>query len=333
MLAAEHAQTSLGTARDTNPQTTAHSVGQVPVSTSGSEIMSAEEFGQWAKFDRATFNGSVRFFGTQFSFNASFHRAHFSHDAGFVGAQFKEGLSFDDARFCEDASFVAAQFGSNAIFVATKFEKAVDFNGAQFGDGLRFDGAKFGDVAKFNAWSKQRVEGYWRSSMDAAPAASRMKFAAEFELRSDAFKSVSFAGAEFLSDVTFQNREFLATTNFGPVIPNKEVGHFRSRVQTILPCGKRSRFSGVPTFHGCKLHQDTSFDQAQFLSRSSPEAARAYRTLKLAMAQQQAIREEQTFFRLEMLTEAELQTSTRRRLFKSYENLADYGLRKLAKIT
>lgn len=283
------------------------------------------QFGQWATFALASFDGITRFQGAQFSFNASFYQAKFKHGASFDSTQFKEGLSFDDARFGREVSFQGAQFGGNAIFIAAQFHESVSFNGTQFGDAARFDGARFFDVAQFEAWTRQRVEDYWRRLHDVAAVDTRIKFAADLELRSDAFKSVSFSGAEFAGDVSFQNREFLATSNFGPVVPHVEVGPFQSRVRTILPSGQRTCFRGVPTFHGCKLHQDTSFDKVEFLSLSSPKAARAYRTLKLAMAQQQAIREEQLFFRLEMTAEGASTTGARRSLFILYRALSNYG--------
>ena len=60
-----------------------------------------------------------------------------------------------------------------------------------------------------------------------------------------------------------------------------------------------------PLFHNAKLHQDTSFAGVVWpKARASDAAARAYRTLKLAFAQQQATRQEQLFFRKEMEVEA-----------------------------
>ncbi|MEQ1814802.1 MAG: hypothetical protein ABL860_10205 [Candidatus Nitrotoga sp.] len=62
------------------------------------------------------------------------------------------------------------------------------------------------------------------------------------------------------------------------------------------------------------------------LERStSAGAARAYRTLKLAFAQQHAIREEQKFFRLEMQAETGIATGNKKRLYQLYEKISDYG--------
>lgn len=79
-------------------------------------------------------------------------------------------------------------------------------------------------------------------------------------------------------------------------------------------------------FHNCKLHQDTSFDKAIFPEPSgSNEAARAYRTLKLAFSQQQATREEQRFFRLEMAEEAASTSLSNRCMFLIYQWISDFG--------
>jgi hypothetical protein len=84
-------------------------------------------------------------------------------------------------------------------------------------------------------------------------------------------------------------------------------------------------FKGVPYFHGYKLHQDTSFDDARFDAPPSPEAARAYRTLKLAMEQLKATREEQKFFRLEMKAEHPSLPWGKRWISSLYSLFSDYG--------
>ena len=51
----------------------------------------------------------------------------------------------------------------------------------------------------------------------------------------------------------------------------------------------------------------------------------AYRTLKLAFNKQQAVREEQRFFRLEMEEETLRETGIKRWLFRAYKTFSDYG--------
>jgi uncharacterized protein YjbI with pentapeptide repeats len=65
-----------------------------------------------------------------------------------------------------------------------------------------------------------------------------------------------------------------------------------------LSC-RETVFVIAPDFHGCELHQDTSFKDALFLDDKLPEAAAAYRTLKLAMETARAKDEEALFYALE----------------------------------
>jgi hypothetical protein len=119
----------------------------------------------------------------------------------------------------------------------------------------------------------------------------------------EGFEQVSFTGAIFKESVSFVGRRFEGVTLF-----------------------ERTQFSVAPSFYGCKLHQATSFWHAKFpLAQGNEEAAKAYRTLKLAFAQQQDIREEQRFFKLEMEEEAARETGWRRWLYRSYRELSDFG--------
>ncbi len=109
-----------------------------------------------------------------------------------------------------------------------------------------------------------------------------------------------FSGAKFLGEFDFSNRQFKSKTRFS-MLPD----HFKTG---ILKIGDADIvvFEKPPIFHGCEIHQDISFEGARFPpATGSEEAACAYRTLKLAFSKQQAIREEQRFFRLEMEEEKE----------------------------
>ena len=96
--------------------------------------------------------------------------------------------------------------------------------------------------------------------------------------------------------------------------------------------GDDADFEGVhfeipPAFHNSTLHQDTTFQGAIFPKKAhgNEMCARAYRTLKLAFAQQHAVREEQRFFKLEMAEEAALDTGAKRWLYRVYKEVAGYG--------
>ncbi len=274
------------------------------------------QFDQDADFTGAHFDNAVRFDSARFGSGANIDGR-----VSFVGAQFGDHATFDGTHFIDVALFLVAQFGDRATLDRVRFEKLASFAGTQFGTWETFIDSKFISLVSFAALSEKQAQGQWRDSRIATDGCDdRMKRSDRLGLRSDAFREVIFSGAWLASDVSFQNREFLGRTHFGHIESNIDgVPRWGVRREEVRP----ARFEGVPDFHGCKLHRDTSFDGAQFLAHDSVRAARAYRTLKLAMAQQQAIREEQVFFRHEMQVEGALATGARRRLFKVYEYLSD----------
>lgn len=261
------------------------------------------QFGSLADFDGAKFGTQAIFNGAHFGDLASFRNTVFGERTRFDGAQFGHRPDFESAYFGTLSSFIATQFGTNANFYGVAFEHGVRLDGAQFGDNVVFENARFGLNASFRAMTLAEILAEWgRYNSDKIALKTRTTRSKGIGAASNVFLSISFRDACFDGDVTFQDRTFLGPTSFD-----------------------HTTFKGVPKLHGCKLHQDTSFDGADFKAPASPEAARAYRTLKLAMAQQQATREEQGFFRLEMQAENALATGPRRILFDVYENLSNYG--------
>ena len=95
-------------------------------------------------------------------------------------------------------------------------------------------------------------------------------------LPSNSFHLAVFENAGFKGSVSFNNRRFTDTTSF-----------------------KNAKFHRAPGFHNAHLHQDTDFTGAKFLDSFSDGAARAYRTLKLAMGAVKARGEEADFYALE----------------------------------
>ena len=254
-----------------------------------------------------------------------FDSASFRAGASFVGASFGDTARFEGASFGVGASFVGASFGVGASFKGASFEDMTNFNGASFEDMASFEGASFGNGADFAALSPKETEELWRSiGLTGKKTVARKTKAEASEMKSDAFKSIFFAGASFKGDASFQGRRFLDATDFG--MTKKDIAVLQpGGEKRVIPKGTPTRFFGVPNFHGCALHQNTSFDGAEFKAPPSPEAARAYRTLKLAFAQQHALREEQKFFRLEMQAEAGTARFPRKQLFRLYEACSDYG--------
>ncbi|MEQ1838102.1 MAG: hypothetical protein ABL858_07180 [Candidatus Nitrotoga sp.] len=281
-------------------------------------------FGNGAMFNDAQFGNGANFDGAQFDDGARFHATKFGNGARFHATKFGNGARFSDAQFGNDAMFNGAQFDNRARFCSAQFGNSAMFNGAQFGNGANFDGAQFGNGASFAAWDELITQNFWRErGGEEFFVQQRGSYAGAHGLRSDAFHGISFRGAQFKGDVSFQGRTFLSKTDFGQTLDKMTVK--TPDGERVIPKGQPTRFKGIPNFHGCTLYQNTSFDHAEFLAPPSAETARAYRTLKLAFAQQHAIREEQRFFKLEMQAETGIVTGHRKRLYQLYEIVSDYG--------
>ena len=165
------------------------------------------------------------------------------------------------------------------------------------------------------------------------------------------FNGINFLGCWFLDGVSFRNQVFSGSTIFsygpeaGAITPeaahafskgarkngnvkDSQVRHIDDRLENhkrSFQPKNRSVFLGIPDFHGCKFHQDTTFTGAYFNTTPGIDAARAYRTLKLAMEQLKATREEQKFFRLEMKAEHPGLPLGKRWMSTLYRNFSDYG--------
>ncbi len=176
---------------------------------------------------------------------------------------------------------------SEVSFRRFQFGRRASFKKATFAKKISFMDAVFGDSSTFHQ-AKFLGGANFRSS-----AQSDTKF----------FLRTRFSECQFAEVVNFSNRTFLSSVSF-----------------------KGTKFDTFPVFHGCELHQDTSFEDAIFPPATGNEnAARAYRTLKLAFSKQQAIREEQRFFKLEMEEETLRETGIKRWLFRAYKIFSDYG--------
>ncbi|MFA6163454.1 MAG: hypothetical protein WC685_08500 [Methylobacter sp.] len=268
------------------------------------------QFGQ-ANFVGARFGESANFIGAKLGYCPSFYDARFGYRAIFRGAQFIEGAIFTIAQFGDYVCFDGAQFGDGAKFNTAKLGNGASFEGTQFGNDTNFEFAEFGISATFisRTWASLRSQ-----YSECSDEFEEIKvWAEERGLSPESFKSISFAGANFTDRVDFSGRTFEGRTSFG-----------------CIDAHRRTKFAKAPLFHNCKLHQDTTFDRAEFPEPSSDPtendiAARAYRTLKLAFSQHQATHDEQRFFRLEMAEEAQRAPQcVRRLLFRPYSFFSDY---------
>lgn len=247
----------------------------------------------------------------------------FGDEATFVGAQFGSFAEFSGAQFGLQADFQGAQFGVATQFRGARFGNRAIFEGTQFGYKADFDGAEFSGLVSFEAMTSKEVEGVWRNHCADGAVKERIEQAELLGLSSDTFKAISFRGAHFDGDVIFRNRAFIGSTSFDAS---------PAAFLVIAPEGsriveaRRTRFMGVPNFHGCTLHQDTVFEEESFENvPRTKEAAHAFRTLKLAMSKEQATREEQMFFRLEMDAERAYGPCWKKGLISIYNCVSRYG--------
>lgn len=300
------------------------------------------QFGDNFQFDEARFGNDSNFSNTHFGYRASFFKAKFGNRADFSEAYFGDELGIAFAQFGEQAQFCRAIIGNFANFAGVQFFDAPNFQGSQFGSGANFSGVQLGQHADFTG--TQFGDGVdftgldWPSLnhpvLDSVGGISELRDLAEKRgLSPESFNSIDFSGARFIGRLNFSGRTFKSRTYFGRLphqITARRSTPDRNVIDKSLPTGHPVTFGQAPLFHNCKIHQDTTFDGAEFpLPSTEPsinnEAGRAYRTLKLAFAQQQATRQEQDFFRLEMIEEAACASWFQRGLFFLYRQISDFG--------
>jgi len=305
------------------------------------------QFESWASFEGAKFGIDAIFDRCRFGAQTSFDACEFDSRVTFVGTTFGEALvmrgavfgdetSFDWASFEHRASFVGSLFVGNASFVAATIGFEADFSGLLVGGSLSFDAAIFEGQTSFVALS-------WGALNQQVRVSSRLEaLAKERQASPWVFKAISFQGARFEGSVDFSDRHFEGVTEFSKTrfetdAPFMLEERLPSRVcnelvpceggQMRLPRGRHVEFAMVPEFFQCKLHQNSSFEGAAFpAAQGTEDAARAYRVLKQAFSTQQATREEQRFFRLEMAEEA-LMASPLRALISTWWQQRKQGRR------
>ena len=172
-----------------------------------------------------------------------------------------------------------------------------EFHDAIFEKDVTFSDATFSHAAYFRPTTFKGNADFRGSSSPMGDAAC-----------SDAFpKLATFYRSRFGGRAVFINRCFLDTTRFDGVV-----------------------FEVAPEFHNAVLHQDTSFSGTQFLDKRGArgvDAARAYRTLKLAMESVRARDEEARFYAYEQQSLRNRKDTARSiKLFSwLYEKTANYG--------
>lgn len=307
------------------------------------------EFDCSMDFKRFDFGSNANFEGVRFLKDVKFSMAKFGDGAKFSWAKFSSDALFDACLFDRDADFTCADFKALAYFSYSRFDGEIDFSGAKFagqttfrnivfGKKLYFEFAQFnGRPADFVAGSRDEIVG----AFDIDEAADFEKWVLERGLSYGVIKNGTFAGANFAQGADFSGVNFEGKTRFSKtLVQGTSLLFERDQDGRVVFDGGRAKilekfekirdiptvFGSPPIFHGCKFGQDTSFDESKFPSPSGFEGSiRAYRTLKLLCSQQQAVKEEQKFFRLEMAEEEVASKLPARCLYWIYRVMSDYG--------
>lgn len=284
-----------------------------------SALFRKTEFDDVVNFNNVKFESTADFIGSQFSLEM---RLNEQRIVRFSNSEFNLVL-FDDASFNVDLDFSGSVFNDDVSFKrAIFFEKNLIFKNLIFLKNIDFSGASFPSCTLFiNITIKKKAifigVDYRNFKITNEKKLDKLKYLLENkDIVFNDFQTVKFLGCNFEGEVNFANRIF------------KNTCLFEVSTASIHSDSKRhkTRFAIAPKFHNCEIHQDTSFDGAEFPEATgSEEASRAYRTLKLAFNKMQAVREEQLFFKLEMAEEAKSAIGIRKFLFSIYEKLSDYG--------
>lgn len=309
-----------------------------------------------AQFNGAKFAGEVNFEAASLR-EVSFDDATFGWLANAVpdAPEWPSEFSFQGAQFLDGASFRRTFFGSHVKGWRVA-PVATVFSGAQFSENVCFEGTVFAGAVNFEAWSAEQVQKFWEATavniflhrenprsrsvrMSSTEETSsfvdqRVLFSARKRVASDSFRRISFAGTLFGDEVEFEGRSFRGTTNFGR-LPAAAAGHVTILRQTAngpeqilgaVDAGQQVMFAKAPRLYNCQLHRDTNILAAKFEDWKAEGAAAAYRSLKQAMNAQLATKEEQYFYRLEMMAEQHHLKGPMRWLYAAYGKVSDYGL-------
>ncbi|MDD9801169.1 MAG: pentapeptide repeat-containing protein [Deltaproteobacteria bacterium] len=263
----------------------------------------AENPGARVDFSSANLTG-ISFAGFQFPGKADFTGSAFFDRADFTGAAFhNEGPSYpeepSDIRYESYRSltrFARVNFIGQAIFTGVKFSPLTDFTGSTFLSLADFVGATFPDRVNFTGATFSDRADFTESRFASLADFARAKFASLADFTAAKFfDRADFTEGSFSREVYFEDSQFGVSFKGGPVDFSKR----KFKGPTFF---RDAKFFKVPLFHGASIHQFTIFGDIDnlFTDFRSQGAEHGYRTLKLAMSQQQARTEESAFAALEL---------------------------------
>ena len=224
-----------------------------------------------------------------------------------IGCVFTEDARIENVLFAQEVYFDKTIFRGQALMSDNTFRGDAHFNDVDMGPNISLSGGKFEANAYFQ--SAGFPSNVWCGDISFAGRAwfqnailggivyfNDCRFGGEVDFgvnRPDdtttAFPEITFEDSVFEDRVSFVNRIFSSSTSFA-----------------------NATFHVAPEFHGCRLHQDTDFSGTLFLDKGDAkrsvicgvaprpvDAARAYRTLKVAMENARNLEDEARFASLE----------------------------------
>jgi len=280
----------------------------------GSEFTGAAQFEEArfhasALFNGASFAGEAHFRDAEFLSRAEFGRVRFTKKAGFLSARFHELAWFPDGTFSDWAVFAGAIFLGDAWFTEAKYEAIAWFEGARFLKESHFEKTTFQRDGAFEEVTFRELVSFddavFRGTGFFAKARFR-KYAgfnhvtfhntADFKTAifygQAGFDRTHFGGFARFAKARFRMRTHWSASAFGTA--DFENAAFEGSA-IFFDC----TFSWAPVFAGATLHPGTTFEQSEFSDTRSEGAARAYRTLKMAMESVRARSEQARFYALE----------------------------------
>ena len=188
-----------------------------------------------ARFDSASFQGEVRFGRATFQREAAFAGATFHGEVGFGGVRFHGEAGFDGARFHGEVAFAGVRFQGQAVFAGATFQDEASFTGARFQRGAVFAEASFQGDASFDRARFQRDAEFTGATFqrDAVFTGAIIQGDAVFDrvrFQSEAW----FGGTRFEGKAMFTTARFERATQIGPLLARQLVvdgAAFSSRVQ------------------------------------------------------------------------------------------------------
>lgn len=251
------------------------------------------------KISNSKINGYVNFRGTIFENRCHFDNVEIEKDTIFNNSKFYGVVNFFDVKFFGNATFSGSQFSTNNIPDNNEENYHIDFSNSVFYKNAYFI-------------SESTPPNYYKTPHEKHEKAIEEIKLKNLDLDKEKIASTNFSGVKFRGKTSFQGRKFIGQTNFGPSIKdNKDI---------------LTEFSFAPNFHECEFHQNTTFHKAIFPEATgSDEAARAYRTLKLAFSKKYDLRQEQNFYKLEMLEELKSEDFFKNFIPYLFNLLSDFG--------